>query len=250
MTGWEAGPSPSRALTPGSPWRRGLPQNGAVEDALALLARVARSRGYPADAGTLGALLAYRDALLDARQRVNLTAARTAEDVLRHVVLSALAVVRAVEAPPKLVVDLGTGNGMPGVAAALAWPRARVVLVERRLKKARAVEGILARVGLSNAGVLAADAREVPAARPDLPGAVDLVTVRAVGRLDATTALVASWIAPGGCIAHWKGATLSAAESRTGAAAARRLGFTTPPPLCFEDEAGPRRLVIYRKETA
>ncbi|MFH1811966.1 MAG: RsmG family class I SAM-dependent methyltransferase [Pseudomonadota bacterium] len=37
--------------------------------------------------------------------------------------------------PPSLVADLGSGNGLPGVAAAALWPDTRVVLVESVAKK-------------------------------------------------------------------------------------------------------------------
>jgi len=210
---------------------------------------LARRRGYPDDAARLDLLGAYGRALEAIGQRLNLSAARTPDAIFDAVIASALAVVHAVEAPPCLVADLGTGNGMPGVAAAVAWPDASVLLIERRGRKAQAVGDILDEAGIGNAQVLHADGREVLGLRPTLKGRVDLVTIRAVGKLDATTQVVRDWVAPGGSVAHWKGAALSPAELRDGERAAAAAGLDVLPIQHFDDEAGPRHLVVYRRPT-
>lgn len=207
------------------------------------LATIARDRAFPDDRETLARLVRYLEAVLEANQRVNLTGARDLERAVDVLALSAFAVTRAVDAPPRLVVDLGTGNGLPGVAAALAWPEARVLLVERRGRKAAAVAACVASVGLERVDVVTCDGRELLRERPEVEGATDLVTVRAVGRLDEAVQMAAAWLAPGGRLAHWKGRALSAAETRAGEAAARRAGLDLLPTLRFEDEAGPGRLV-------
>lgn len=146
-----------------------------------------------------------------------------------------------------MVVDLGTGNGLPGIAAAIAWPTARVFLVERRQKKSEAVRRCLARVGFPQGEVLACDGREVVKVRPELHHGVDLVTVRAVGTLAETTKIAAPWLAPTGRIAHWKGRTLAEEEIRLGAATAQAAGLRALPALDFDDEAGPAHLLLYER---
>lgn len=216
----------------------------------ARLATAARRRGYPDGDEILDALLAYRDALVEAGRRLNLTAARRPEDVLEVVVLSALSVVCAVERAPRVVIDLGTGNGMPGLAAALAWPAARVHLLERRRRKAEAVATLVEALGCTRVDVLCADAAALLRMRPALQEAVDLVTVRAVGTLAETTRLAAPWLAPGGRIAHWKGERLASAELDAGEAAATACGLHVLPLQHFDDDVGPRRLVIYERRNA
>jgi 16S rRNA (guanine527-N7)-methyltransferase len=214
------------------------------------LTTVAVARGYPSDEATLRVLVRYLEAVLTESARVNLTSARTLADAVAYLALSALAVTRAWDGPPPtpgVVVDLGTGNGLPGVAAALAWPEARVLLVERRAKKARAVDACLARVGIVNAETVACDGRELSREKPQVVGAVDLVTVRAVGRLDEAATMAAPWLAPGGRIAHWKGAGLDAPEREAGDRAAGRAGLSVLPDLTFMDDAGPARLVRYER---
>ncbi len=196
----------------------------------------------------MGVLLAHLLAVLDANRYVNLTAARDLPAAVDILALSAFAVVWAWPAerpPPRRAVDLGTGNGLPGVAVALAWPEADVLLVERRGRKARAVEACLAAAGLDRVAVLTADGREVLARRPELRGTVDLVTVRAVGPLAEVARLAAPWLAPGGRLAHWKGRGLSREEIAAGEVAAREAGLDPLPVLSCEDDAGPARLVVY-----
>jgi len=212
------------------------------------LAQAARAREYPDDPATLDRLLRWMDAVLEANRQVNLTAAKSREQALDGLLLSALAVTRAVDSPPAIVVDLGTGNGLPGIAAALAWPDAQVVLLERRHKKGEAVARLLATQGVANAEVIVADGRELLRECPALAGAVDLVTVRAVGPLGATTEVAAPWLAPGGRIAHWKGRALADDELETGRRTASRLGLGPLVVLRFEDRAGPAHLVCYERK--
>ena len=145
--------------------------------------------------------------------------------------------------------DLGTGNGLPGIAAALLWPGARTILVDRREKKIRAVERCLALAGLPPSIVgVACDGRELSRNGPDLVRAVDLVTVRAVGDLASTTREAAPWLARGGRIVHWKAAALDAVERAAGDAMARSLRLEALPDVEFTLGSGAaRRLVTYER---
>jgi len=178
---------------------------------------------------------------------VNLTAAATPEEAVDVLVTPSL----SVEAcwphpfPPALVLDLGSGNGFPGVVAAAVWPQARVLLVERRRKKAEAIRACLERAGITNARVLDCDAREVPRIEPGAVGAVDLVTIRAVGELGKTTRIAAALVGPSGRIVHWKSTDLSEVERAEGARVAAAAGFAVLPEL--EMPGGRGRLVVYER---
>jgi 16S rRNA (guanine527-N7)-methyltransferase len=178
--------------------------------------------------GACRRLAAYAEALLALNEKVNLTAARSPEQMLEILLLPSLGLASAwtADSPPKRVLDLGSGNGFPGMAAAVLWPASEVTLVERRAKKVRAIDACIEAAGIENAHGLACDAREVKNECARLIGGVDLVTVRAVGPLDDTTALAAPFLAPGGRVIHWKGLTLTTAERGTGAEAAHGLGLT------------------------
>lgn len=51
-------------------------------------------------------------------------------------------------APPEEILDIGSGGGLPGIPLALAWPDARVVLLESRERKAAFLERAVRQLGL------------------------------------------------------------------------------------------------------
>jgi 16S rRNA G527 N7-methylase RsmG len=198
------------------------------------------------------ALLAYVAAVWDENQRVNLTGASSLDVALDVLAIDALPIARAWDGsrgPPRAAIDLGTGNGLPGVAVALAWPACRTLLVERRAKKANAVARCLAAAGIENAEALACDGRELLRLRPDLRARVDLVTVRAVGDLAPTTKEAVPWLAPRGRIVHWKPSPVKEAERTEGDAAAKNAGLAVLGDVVFRvpGAAADRGLVIYER---
>ena len=78
-------------------------------------------------------LLAYLDLLAAWSLRVNLTGARTPEERVRTLVAPVLPLTPLV--PEGSVLDLGSGNGSPGLVLALLRPTLEVTLVEPRLRR-------------------------------------------------------------------------------------------------------------------
>jgi 16S rRNA G527 N7-methylase RsmG len=221
--------------------------------ALARLDAAARDAGYPATA--LDALVRHVRAVMAENESINLTGAGTLPAALDVLAADSLPVVRAwagKPAPPRTAVDLGTGNGLPGVAVALAWPSCRVLLVDRRAKKALASGRCAAAAGVGNAEAIACDGRELLTLRPELTRRVDLVTVRAVGTLAAATKEVAPWLAPGGRIVHWKPFALYEGERAAGDRAAAAAGLVVLPDVEFRvpGAEAARRLVVYERRAA
>jgi 16S rRNA (guanine527-N7)-methyltransferase len=87
--------------------------------------------GVPAPARS--GLIAYLGLLEAWNQRVNLTGARGPELQVSTLVAPVLALASALE--PGRVVDLGSGNGSPGLVVALLRPDLEVTLVEPRAKR-------------------------------------------------------------------------------------------------------------------
>ncbi|MBP7146570.1 MAG: class I SAM-dependent methyltransferase [Acidobacteria bacterium] len=110
-------------------------------------------------------------------RRVSLTAIRDPrEAVRRHVCESLEAVPLLDPRPGDLLVDLGSGNGYPGIALLAACPALAGVLVESVARKAAFLRAALRECGLlDRAAVLE---RRV-AGPEDLPASVTIVTLRA-----------------------------------------------------------------------
>lgn len=127
-------------------------------------------------------LLAYLGAMLEENRNINLTGIRDFDSaVLLHALDSITMGCCPFEKPPEQALDIGTGNGFPGVAIACLFPEAKVVLMDRTLKKLKAIERALDYSGfdMSKFEFVQMDAAEAPA--HGYKGKFDLITNRAVG---------------------------------------------------------------------
>jgi SAM-dependent methyltransferase len=152
-------------------------------DGPGLVAR-AKELGCELDEARATRLLAYLDAMLVLNEHDGLAFARTG---LR----------------PRHALDIGSGNGFPGVAIAALHPGASVVLCDRTAKKVRAIGSCLVQAKLDGVETLQLDAQQAPALRTDLRHAFDLATARAVGKPEAVAELAAPLVRPGGHLVLW-----------------------------------------------
>jgi len=87
----------------------------------------------PLPPAAVPALTAYLDLLQAWSRRVNLTGAASAEDRVRILVGDVLPLAPWVE--PGHLIDVGSGNGSPGLVLALLSPAAEVTLLEPRQRR-------------------------------------------------------------------------------------------------------------------
>lgn len=125
------------------------------------------------------------------------------------------------------IADLGAGAGFPGLALAVALPRARVDLVESAGRKAAVIVRLARAAHVENAHAVVARAEEWAAAPPALGGgreSYDVVTARALASLAVLAEYAAPLLRLDGVLVAWKGAR-DPNEERAGAEAAERLGL-------------------------
>lgn len=156
--------------------------------------------------------------------------------------LSALALPQVTRA--RTVADLGSGAGFPGLALAVALPRARVALVESVSRKCRFLERVCSGAGVENAHVVHARAERWP----DGLGRHDLVTARALAPLAVLCEYAAPLLASGGTLVAWKG-EIGLSEAQMGERAASLLGLEPGGVVRTEPYAGSvaHHLHSYRK---
>jgi 16S rRNA (guanine527-N7)-methyltransferase len=118
-----------------------------------------------------------------------------------------------------VLVDIGSGAGLPGVVLAMLRPSLRVILLEPLLRRSVFLDECVAELGLSNATVLRARAEE-KAAR-DIKA--DVAAARAVAPLDRLAVLAAPLLRPGGELLAIKGRS-AAEEIEAARPALSRLG--------------------------
>jgi 16S rRNA (guanine527-N7)-methyltransferase len=95
--------------------------------------------------------------------------------------------------------DLGSGAGLPGLVVAIALPRVRMLLIERRPQRAAFLELAVEELGLPNAAVVAGRVE-------DASGDVDVALARAFAPIDEAWARALGILRPGGRLVYFAGA--------------------------------------------
>ncbi len=237
-----------------APYAPHMNDTGAREQMVATLLELARVARIEVPAPVAGRIVAFLARMLALNEIHNLTAIR---DPGKALVLHALDSLHAIPvlsaAPPGDFVDLGTGNGFPGVAAAAWFTERTVLFVERRQKKAAAVAEALLAAGIGNVEVVACDAKDLIRVRPASRASVAAVMARAFGPLGEAIGLARPWLVAGGLVIHWKEGELAAAERADAARRARSIGMAgvtdreyTLPATGPGDRPRSRRLVLHR----
>jgi 16S rRNA (guanine527-N7)-methyltransferase len=183
----------------------------------------------------------HLDLLLRWNQRMNLTAVRTPEEMVRrHFGESLFAARHLLARDAELeVIDVGSGAGFPGLPLKFWAPGVRLALVEGHGKKATFLREVGRALGLTGFEVLNQRAEGIARRAP-------LVTMRAVERFERSLPAAARLVAPGGRLALLIGegqrdealAALPAGESEVVELpeSQRRILFTWSPAGAFHVE--------------
>jgi 16S rRNA (guanine527-N7)-methyltransferase len=96
----------------------------------------------------------YVDLLLEWGARVNLTSARTAEEIVDDHVADAIAVAARIPEAARRLLDVGAGAGMPGVVLAILRPELSCTLLEPRERRWAFLREVRRRLGLEQLTLL------------------------------------------------------------------------------------------------
>lgn len=132
----------------------------------------------------------YLSLLLRWNLRVNLTAIRDEEGILRRHFVESIACARALPAGINTLLDFGSGAGFPGIPIALCRPEIAVTLAESQGKKAAFLREVIRVLGI-NAKVHSGRAEALRAA-------FDCVTMRAVDEMGLAVQAATKLVCPGG----------------------------------------------------
>jgi len=143
-------------------------------------------------------LLAYLELMAKWNRVYNLTALRNPREWVTHHLLDSLSVLPHIRGP--LVVDVGSGAGLPGLALAMVRPDWQVVSVEAVDKKAAFQRQVAAELALTNVKVEGRRVEDLV-----LAGGADTVVSRAFSSLADFVNLTRHLLKPGGQWAAMKG---------------------------------------------
>lgn len=156
------------------------------------------------DGAVIDKLARYFAALLSMNEEMNLTAIKEPTQVWEKHGLDALSLLPLLPAKAQTLIDIGSGGGVPGLVLAIARADVRVTLLEATQKKAAFLTAVARDLELGNVSV-AAERAEVASSGP-LREKFDVVTARAVARLEKLLPLTAPFARPGGLLLLVKGA--------------------------------------------
>jgi 16S rRNA (guanine527-N7)-methyltransferase len=170
-----------------------------------------------------GRLHAYAGLLLEKAVPLGFVAASDAPRLWDRHVLDSLRALRCLRASDLMVVDVGSGAGLPGIPLAIALPKTRFTLVEPKQRRAALLEAIVASLELANASVAARRAEEL-----DLRA--DVCLSRALAGPAESWRRASPLLVRGGRVVYWAGRSWEESEiERLGAVGAKAE-------ICFEAE--------------
>lgn len=131
--------------------------------------------------------------------KVRLTSEGDEASILRRHFYDSLHFARAFPGAGYDAVDIGSGNGFPGIPIKIIFPETRMVLVESRRKRANFLREVVRKLKLENISVAEGRAERLAEDRA-LAGRFDAVLFRAVAGLEDCLRLGAPYLRLGGKI--------------------------------------------------
>jgi 16S rRNA (guanine527-N7)-methyltransferase len=155
----------------------------------------------------------YQALLVEWNQKMNLTAIEDDEGVQTKHFLDCLAGVPIIaeelneSIPPTRslrAIDVGSGAGFPGLPIKIVWPALKMTLLDGTGKKITFLQEVVKVLGLKDVEVVQGRAEEV-GQQPAFRGQFDLVTARAVARLNTLVEYLIPLARQNGYIMAYKG---------------------------------------------
>ena len=125
----------------------------------------------------------YVSLLLEWNTKINLISRKDADNVWEGHIAHSIAPLFKIDIPRgTMLLDLGSGGGLPGIPWSIVLPSISVTMVDSTQKKVNAVRSMLKELRLSNTSVAWGRAEEI-GRLPQFHGKFDYVVARAVGPL-------------------------------------------------------------------
>jgi 16S rRNA (guanine527-N7)-methyltransferase len=149
----------------------------------------------------------YSSLLLEWNQKMNLTGAKTEDDVLERHVADSLSIIEAIEntcpdskdtSKPFRIIDVGTGAGFPGMALAIARPHWEISLLDSLQKRTKFLDHVADAAGIKNVKTIWSRAEDAGKFESEHREKFDIATARAVADLRLLSELCIPFVKVGG----------------------------------------------------
>lgn len=192
---------------------------------------------------TVDRLVSFGEAVLEKNRVMNLTAITDPDQAAELHLLDSLTLLKVLPLAGKSLLDVGTGAGFPGVPLKLAVPSLRLTLLDSLQKRMRWLEDEALPALELEARFLSGRAEEFAAQYRER---FDVVTSRAVARLNLLCELCLPYVHEGGYFLAMKGAQ-TGEELTEAAKAIRTLGGSFERTETFEIGGAAHTVVVIRK---
>ena len=149
--------------------------------------------------------LTYFNELVEVNQYMNLTAITEKEDVYRKHFLDSLEIVRALDQKDAYTLcDVGSGAGFPSIPLAIVYSNVNVTIIDALNKRIKFLNELTNKLGLNNVNALHKRAEDYV---KEVGASFDVVTARAVARLNVLVELCLPLVKVGGKFIAMKGSS-------------------------------------------
>lgn len=187
-------------------------------------------------------LCAFGEAVVEQNKVMNLTAITEPRQVAKLHLLDSLSLLTLEDLAGKQMIDVGCGAGFPGVPVKIACPEVKLTLLDSLGKRMQWLETVLPTLGVE-AECITARAEEAVESRREQ---YDIVTSRAVARLNILLELTAPYVKVGGKVLAMKG---TAAQEELGEAknAITKLGLKLESVAEFPIDGTAHTVIVLKK---
>ena len=149
--------------------------------------------------------LTYFTELVEVNKYMNLTAITEKDEVYRKHFLDSLEIVRAIDSKENYTLcDVGSGAGFPSIPLAIIDSNVNVTIIDALNKRIKFLNELTSKLGLSNVEALHRRAEDYV---KEVGASFDIVTARAVARLNVLVELCLPLVKVGGKFIAMKGSS-------------------------------------------
>ena len=176
---------------------------------LPILEDGARQLGIELSSEQLEQFQRFYEVLTDWAQRVSLTGVKDEEGVQRRHFLESAALIPILQdeqlsLKDKMLIDVGSGSGIPGIPLKILEPTLRLTLVEAKQRKTEFLQAVLPEIGMADVLVIPRRSEEV-AHDPRHREQYDFAVAKALAPLRTLVELMLPFLHMGGVIIAPKG---------------------------------------------
>ena len=213
-----------------------------------LLDRAAKDVGVELTEEKYNKFISYMRLLQEWNEKINLTAITEDEEIIKkHFIDSIKAFKREEFKNSKNMIDVGTGEGFPGIPIAIINPNIKVTLLDSLNKRVNFLNTVIEKLELKN--IVTVHSRAEDGARNKMyREQFDLATSRAVANMSVLSEYCLPYVKVGGRLIALKGPSVSE-EIEDSRAAIQKLGgeLEGVMPVEIEDSDLKHNLVIVKK---